>query len=52
MPSMQNAAPGSKSMKFQDGLNPFAPFLSRPVSFFNLIADHRVYTIFSQFFLN
>ena len=33
MPSMQNAAPGTKSMKFQDGLNPFAPFLSRPVSF-------------------
>ncbi|CAJ1954447.1 unnamed protein product [Cylindrotheca closterium] len=28
--SMQNSAPGGKSMKFQNGLNPFTPFLSRP----------------------
>jgi len=27
---MQEAAPGAKSMKFQNGLNPFTPFLSRP----------------------
>jgi len=27
---MQNSAPGGKSMKFQNGLNPFTPFLSRP----------------------
>eukprot|EP00980_Cylindrotheca_fusiformis_P028608 scaffold22620_cov131-Cylindrotheca_fusiformis.AAC.3 len=30
MSSMQQSAPGSKSMKFQNGLNPFTPFLSRP----------------------
>jgi hypothetical protein len=30
---MQEAAPGSKSMKFQDGLNNmFKPFIAQPVS--------------------
>jgi hypothetical protein len=32
MPSFQNAAPGGKSMKFTDALNPFTPFLAQPVS--------------------
>jgi len=30
MPSFQNSAPGAKSMKFIDALNPFAPFLAQP----------------------
>jgi len=30
MPSFQNAAPGGKSMKFADALNPFTPFLAQP----------------------
>ena len=54
MPSMQNAAPGTKSMKFQDGLNPFAPFLSRPVSFVRLIctfaATVYIHNMLTQFF--
>jgi hypothetical protein len=38
MSSYQNAAPGSKSMKFADALNPFAPFLANPVR----VASRRV----------
>mmetsp|Transcript_23068 Transcript_23068/g.47016 ORF Transcript_23068/g.47016 Transcript_23068/m.47016 type:complete len:230 (-) Transcript_23068:543-1232(-) len=30
MPSFQNSAPGAKSMKFTDALNPFQPFLAQP----------------------
>mmetsp|Transcript_11269 Transcript_11269/g.12761 ORF Transcript_11269/g.12761 Transcript_11269/m.12761 type:complete len:330 (-) Transcript_11269:53-1042(-) len=30
MPSFQNSAPGAKSMKFVDALNPFSPFLAQP----------------------
>jgi len=30
MPSFQNSAPGAKSMKFQDALNAFQPFLAQP----------------------
>mmetsp|Transcript_2076 Transcript_2076/g.5526 ORF Transcript_2076/g.5526 Transcript_2076/m.5526 type:complete len:348 (-) Transcript_2076:326-1369(-) len=30
MPSFQNSAPGAKSMKFADALNPFTPFFAQP----------------------
>lgn len=30
MPSLQNSAPGAKSMKFQNALNAFKPFLAQP----------------------
>ncbi len=36
MPSLQNAAPGAKSSKFQ-ALNPFTPFLAQPVRYQRMI---------------